>query len=218
MSITKSQLWVFAGPNGAGKSTLVAKHHVQQRIPVINPDNIAYQVNPEQRDNVSIIAKAGRVAIEQRRQLLAIHNSFAIETTLTGKNELQLMKKAKELGYKVNLVYVGLKDASQSNTRVGMRVKLGGHDVPEADIFRRFDRSLANLPQAIAISDRVLILDNSGKNHRLLLNMEYGNTKFISSNLPDWFRQSIRLPEKQQQGAVNINHEQERDDDYEIER
>lgn len=39
------QLWVVAGPNGAGKSTLVSRR-VAQRIPFVNPDDIARRIQP----------------------------------------------------------------------------------------------------------------------------------------------------------------------------
>ena len=48
-------------------------------------------------------------------------------------------------GYGIHLVYVRLSSVEVSIARVAHRVRMGGHDVPEADLRRRFDRSLANL-------------------------------------------------------------------------
>ena len=48
-------------------------------------------------------------------------------------------------GYGVQLVYLRLPDVETSIARVAHRVAMGGHGVPETDLRRRFDRSLANL-------------------------------------------------------------------------
>ena len=109
-----------------------------------------------------------------------------METTLTGRGELQLMHMALERGYKVNLVYIGLGDAAQSMSRVIARVRAGGHDVPETDIERRFSRSLENLPKAIATSTRAGIFDNSGARLRLLARIDGGRLRLAGSGAQDW--------------------------------
>ena len=176
----KPQLVIIAGPNGAGKST-VSNHYIFRNIYTVNPDVIAKE------QSLSVI-DAGKIAIEQRTDLLKQKESFAIETTLTGNSEIKLMQEAKEQGYKINLVYVGIDDASLSNNRVKERVLKGGHDVPKEDIFRRYDRSINNLPKALEIADRVYIFDNSYKN-RLLLCTKKNNIIKTSNNveLPKWF-------------------------------
>jgi len=146
--LSQPRLWVFAGPNGAGKSTLVRRYKIADRLFIVNPDEIAYSLHQSYQNSTAIIAEAGRVAIKQRKDLLQAKRSFGVETTLTGQTEVQLMHSAKQSGYKVSLVYVGLLRADQSNSRVAERVKRGGHDVPEEAIARRFNRSLNNLAPA----------------------------------------------------------------------
>ena len=41
------------------------------------------------------------------------------------------------------------------------RVALGDHDVPEADVWRRFSRSWANLRTAVEQTDEILLYDNT---------------------------------------------------------
>src|SRR3546814_7863872 len=85
------------------------------------------------------------------------------------------MRAAGEAAYQVNLVYVGVRDVRHSIGRVRERVSRGGHDVPIADLWRRFDRSLANLAVAMQLANhRVLLIDNSGKRRRLLLSSKAG--------------------------------------------
>ena len=46
--------------------------------------------------------------------------------------------------------------------RVALRVKLGGHNIPQADIERRFQRSLHNLYLLyLPLADRWTVLDNA---------------------------------------------------------
>jgi len=130
-------LWVFAGPNGAGKSTLVRRYKVADRLTIINPDEITSSFHHSYGNDVAKTAKVGRLAIEWRQSLLKARQSFGVETTLTGISGLRLMQSARSRGYKINLIYVGLLSADQSNSRVAERVKRGGHDVSELDIVRR---------------------------------------------------------------------------------
>jgi predicted ABC-type ATPase len=92
------QLWVIAGPNGAGKTT-IADRWFARRIPVISPDYFAAKqlLSPVQ---------AGRAALQEQERLLGEGTSFAIDTTLSGKRELALMKRATKMGYKTNLVFI----------------------------------------------------------------------------------------------------------------
>ncbi|CCD29354.1 conserved hypothetical protein [Candidatus Glomeribacter gigasporarum BEG34] len=180
----KPQLWVIAGPNGAGKSTLTERY-LTGRLPVVNPDTIAQEqpgIGPVQ---------AGRIAIQRQRQHLSARESFAWETTLSGNREPALMREAKEAGYKVNLVFVGIRNARASMLRVAERVAAGGHNVPPADVERRFERSLRNLPKALEIADRTFVFDNSEKRHRLLLSRELNQSRHVSKKLPYWIVQAL---------------------------
>jgi predicted ABC-type ATPase len=177
------QFWIFAGPNGAGKSTLVARY-VRGRIPVVNPDDVARVLPP--RGGQPDVLEAGRIALAQREAHLAAGQSFGVETTLTGHSEINLMRRARAAGCKVNLVFVGLDDVQLSASRVQARVRDGGHNVPLADVFRRFDRSIANLSIALMIADRSYVFDNSGERRRLLLLCENGKLKRLAKVIPRW--------------------------------
>lgn len=155
-------------------------------MPVINPDNIARTLAASP-DTASRVIEAGRLALRERKARLAAKETFGIETTLTGRSELDLMRAAVEAGYQVNLVYVGLRDVQHSIARVSERARRGGHDVPMADLLRRFDRSMANLGAAAAIANhRLILLDNSGNRRRLLFTRIGKRTKYRSPNPAPW--------------------------------
>lgn len=185
MSGTRApQFWVFAGPNGAGKSTLADLYGLTTRLPVVSPDAIAAteKVNP---------LASGRQALAERERLLGRKADFAVDTTLSGRRELALMRRAADCGYKVNLVFVCLESPQLCQSRVAQRVAVGGHAVPPKEIARRYGRSVANLAEAMEYAHRVLVLDNSWARARLLLSVEYQRVKFLSPHLPAWAKRAI---------------------------
>jgi predicted ABC-type ATPase len=111
------------------------------------------------------------------------------------------MKRAQARGYKLNLIYVGVRDSEQSRSRVAERTRSGGHPVPIADIVRRFDRSMQNLPPAMRLSHRVLVLDNSGERARLLLRIENGRTRHVTRRLSAWAKKAIPASLRREPGA-----------------
>lgn len=184
------QLWVVAGPNGAGKSTLTAKY-LQGRLEIVNPDVIARHLDPSDPNGTRVRVQAGREAIRRQEILLASGQDFSFETTLSGHRELAVLRRAKEAGFKVNIVYIGIGSPRATLGRIRQRVASGGHDIPPQDITRRFHRSLANLPRALEFADRAFVLDNSSRRYRLLLSMEGGQVKRISRHLPAWARDAL---------------------------
>lgn len=181
------QLWIVAGPNGSGKTTLVQKyfHRFTQQIPVVNPDSIAATIKPE--DPGIIVLRAGREALRQQNSYLNSGTSFLLETTFSGKREIKLLQKAKALGFKTNLIFVGLPSPVRNIQRVSRRVLDGGHDVPAKDIERRYGRSMRNLSIGLTLVDRAFIFDNANKKHQLLAVFEKGTIVRQSDKQPDWF-------------------------------
>lgn len=102
--------------------------------------------------------QAGRRALQEQRQCLDARRSFAVETTFSGNRELALMKEAKAAGYKVNLVFVCTETPLISMGRIVSRVADGGHHVPGADVERRYQRSLGNLPDGLNLADRAWLV------------------------------------------------------------
>lgn len=101
------------------------------------------------------------------------------------------MREASAVGYKVNLVFVGVKSSTVSQWRVAHRVRMGLHDVPLEDIVRRFDRSMSNLAIAMRIAHRTFVVDNTGRGFRLLLARERERTRITARILPAWAIQAI---------------------------
>ena len=71
------------------------------------------------------------------------------------------MKRAVEVGYKVYLYFVSTESPEINKYRVKLRVKQGGHTVPEDKIESRYYRSLGLLKEAADIAYQAFFFDNS---------------------------------------------------------
>lgn len=96
------------------------------------------------------------------------------------------MLNARNLGFEVVLVYIGTEIVEINLARIANRVLAGGHDVPEADVRRRYQRSLKNVPIAISRADHVILFDNSSElGYQLLGVMDQEQTEWLEP-LPNW--------------------------------
>ena len=158
----------------------------------IDPDRIARQINPA--DPHSVDFAAGKEALRLFDLTLAEGRSLSLETTLTGRTVLGRMQAAKDAGYRVTLRYVAVSDIATNIRRVQGRAVRGGHWIDPDTIKRRVAGSLNNLPAAIAIADRAVLLDNSGTSHHRVLEVERGRVVFEVADPPPWLAgQMLRI-------------------------
>ncbi|MBI2752676.1 MAG: zeta toxin family protein [Betaproteobacteria bacterium] len=178
---------VLAGPNGAGKSTFYDLFLDGLPVPFINADRIARTVF---RGRQSVDYEAARIADAERRRLIAERQSFVMETVLSDPagDKVEFLRRARDAGFLVVLVYIGLDSPELAAARVAHRVRSGGHDVPTARIGPRFGRSLANLRKALPIVDRAYLYDNSATPYVRVAVVARGRTLWRSARLPRWMR------------------------------
>ena len=148
---------IVAGPNGSGKST------IYQRLgPIgtfVNTDDIARSLDLPPGSALDLLA--GKVTLARLNDLIRARKDIVFETTLSGRNALSLMQRAKLAGYQIGLIFVALRNAELNVSRVEERVLRGGHDIPEDVVRRRFSKSFDHLREAVALSDGALIFDNT---------------------------------------------------------
>ena len=143
--LAKPTIYVIAGCNGAGKTTF-AKEFLPKEVKCLrflNADEIARGLSPLKPSAGAI--QADRLLLGQVDACLRRRETFALESTLSGKSYIRLFQRALKGGYEIELHYLWLSDPAQAIARVRQRVKLGGHHVPATDIRRRFNRSLVHL-------------------------------------------------------------------------
>jgi predicted ABC-type ATPase len=156
------QLVVIAGPNGAGKSTLAPSLLRDRFGPVeyVNADTIAQGLSAFRPESVAI--EAGRVMLRRLHAMSARRESFAFETTLASRSYASWLAELRERGYEVHLLFLWLRSAELAVQRVRERVRLGGHDIQEVIIRRRYLRGAQNFFRLYrALSDAWVIYDNS---------------------------------------------------------
>jgi predicted ABC-type ATPase len=99
-----------------------------------------------------------------------------------------IVRQAKNAGYQTFLVYVSLGDPELHIERVRLRVSQGGHDIPDADIRRRYWRSLTRAPEALRLADEAIVLDNSGRHPVRMLLLRNGRVVWRADVLPEWVK------------------------------
>ena len=154
-------IYLIAGCNGAGKTTFAKEFlpHEVKCLRFYNADELARGLSP--LDPPAAAIKAGRLLLAEIRDSISRKEIFALESTLSGKTYVRLFEEARSLGFKIELHYLWLASPSQAIERVRRRVRMGGHNVPVADIRRRFTRSLANLfDEYFALSTRWAVWDS----------------------------------------------------------
>jgi predicted ABC-type ATPase len=156
-------IYVLAGVNGAGKSSIIGATIRDKGGEYYNPDEAARAIraaNPGLGQT-----EANAAAWEQGRKLLqrAIDGGldFTFETTLGGNTMPALLAQAAGRGIEVRVFFVGLDSAEAHIERVRQRVRTGGHDIPEADIRRRYRHSLINLVTLLPVLAELWVYDNS---------------------------------------------------------
>lgn len=159
---TPKRAFILAGPNGAGKTTFAREFLVHEAScpAFINADLIAAGLSPFAPERASL--RAGRLMLELIDDAVRRGESFAIETTLAGRNYLRAIPEWRARGFFVTLVFVMLPTPEQAIARVTERVRQGGHFIPDATVVRRFSLGLKNLPAYQEIVDAWLTYDGSG--------------------------------------------------------
>jgi predicted ABC-type ATPase len=159
----------MAGCNGAGKTTFAREYlpYEVKCLHFLNADELARGFSP--LDPSAGAFKAGRVLLKEVHDSISKRETFALESTLSGRTYVNLFREARQAGYSIELHYLWLASAQQAIARVRQRVRNGGHDVPVADVRRRFHRSLTHLIEDyLPLATRWTIWDNRGGRPKLL--------------------------------------------------
>jgi len=162
MSLNESnrfpEIMVFAGPNGSGKTTVTKLAKIVGEY--INADDI-------KRTTLCSDLEAAVKAEEIRERMIIENKDFTFETVLSTDRNLLLLKRAKDKGYFIRMIYVLTADASVNVARVNARVALGGHGVPEEKIRSRYSKALKLIPELVKVCDILHIYDNTSEPFRI---------------------------------------------------
>lgn len=154
---------IIAGPNGAGKTTFAREFLPNEAgcPQFVNADLIAAGLSPFAPDVAAV--KAARIMLESITELEQRDESFAFETTLSGLIYARRIRRWREAGYHVTLIFLSLPNPQMAIDRVAERVRQGGHDVPSDVIRRRFTAGLRNFENIYRDAvDAWAMYDNAG--------------------------------------------------------
>ena len=195
----KPRIYVLAGVNGAGKSSVGGAMFADAGQEFFNPDLAAQEFLAESPEISQEEANA-RAWQEGRRLLetsIITRQDFAFETTLGGNTITRLLKEAAKAGIEVRIWYVGLESVDLHIARVRSRVAQGGHDIPEARIRERYDRSRWNLIGLLPNLVELKVFDNTAESDpragswpepKLLLHWRHGRIVYSHNlvHMPEW--------------------------------
>lgn len=162
-SARRPRLHVIAGVNGAGKSSIAGAAVRLEGSDYFNPDEAARRLRTVH--SALTVEEANSLAWQQGARLLkrAIDESldFTFETTLGGNTMTELLIQAGRQGIAIHVWYVGLANPELHIKRVQARVRRGGHDIPQEDIRRRYQRSRLHLIELLPHVRSLQLYDNS---------------------------------------------------------
>ncbi len=165
------QLVIVGGPNGAGKSTFARYFADNEGLPYLGADDIAAELSSG--DPALVRVAAGRLFSRRLADALMARQSLVIESTLAGASLARSIAKARAAGYQVTIVVVFLDSECLCLHRIAERVEQGGHDVPEEDVRRRFQRVFPVFWQHYRpLADRCLLVYNGGESFLIVAEAE----------------------------------------------
>lgn len=170
---------IIGGVNGCGKSSLTGALKAERSDLglIIDVDKLAAQLGSP--------VEGGKAAVRKIDQCLEKGISFTQETTLSGARTERTIRRAKEQGYTIRLYYIGLDTMEESLGRIANRVAKGGHDIPKADVERRFQSRFADVLRVLPYCDEARFFDND---NGFVEVAEYRNGELIPrvSTPPRW--------------------------------
>ncbi len=160
---------IVAGPNGAGKTTFAREFLPREAgiLNFVNADLIAAGLSPLKPERAALAA--GRLLLSEIDRLASARADFAFESTLSGLTYATRLKAWKAAGYRVEIVFLRLASVRLALRRIADRVRQGGHQVPSADVQRRFVRGWDNFVNTYRpMADAWAVYDNSEAQFRLV--------------------------------------------------
>lgn len=194
-------LIIIAGCNGAGKSTYshaliergLTPFDYDKRFKEIYDSLIDSELREEMAKNST--TQEFESSIEEA---FSRAKDFCFETNFDS-HPTHWAKRAKENGYRVELIFFCLESQELANERVAARTRRNGHFVSESQISYKWKQGYKNLNLHFRYFDHIVLVDNSSSENTLSFlftiskqGNEITSTKFVEK-LPDYSER--RFPE-----------------------
>jgi predicted ABC-type ATPase len=131
-------LTIIAGGNGVGKTTFAHQFLSEyQDYAFLNADEIAKEIGGSK-------VSAGKMFFKRLNDAIAAGKSLLIESTLSGQYLIRFINLLREKNYEITIIFLFAETPEILIERIKVRVKKGGHFVPDEDVRRRFKRGKFN--------------------------------------------------------------------------
>ena len=160
----RPQLWVLGGPNASGKRKLLDIAEREKDFPTtyINADNIQEEYGFSREETTAFVNAEYEEHLKNR-------NSFAFETVLSHPSKTDMMKRVKDMGYKVVLFFICTQNVEINHARTIKREQeTGQYAVPLNDLTRYYTRSMDMVSNAVPLADYAKIYNNSWEDPKLI--------------------------------------------------
>ena len=125
-------------------------------------------------------------------QYLKRQLSFSFETVFSHPAKIEILKKARELGFRTYMYFVATETPNVNLKRIQQRVKDGGHNVPEDKTVARYYRCLEQVKYALPHLNRAYFFDNSSDQPIYFAEYEQGKGfQLYSELIPEWFKHFV---------------------------
>lgn len=175
--------------------THIDNHRLSHRLGLSNTSDIVWKDNMLYLDAIPMNSYIASLITDFIREcLLNARVSFTFETVMSHMSKIDVLRKAKAMGFRTYLYFVATDSVEINLSRVASRVRMGGHSVPEDKVIERYNRSLDLLYDAIRQTDRAFIFDNSSENcesHWIAEITDGKELVFKSDLVPKWFEKSL---------------------------
>ena len=176
---------IIGGVNGVGKSSFTGalKSRTSDLGIIVDVDKLTVQAGGDS-------LAGGRAAIRLIEDCISKGVSFTQETTLSGHRVRRTAQRVIDAGYYVRLYYIGLDSAEESKRRIANRVERGGHDIPTADVERRFSKRWEALKALLPYCNEAAFYDNNNGFEEVAF---YRNGELILEGYyrPEWVKELV---------------------------
>lgn len=131
-------LIIIAGGNGVGKTTFSKEFLLEnEEYAFLNADEIAKEIGGSK-------ISAGKLFFKRLQEAITKEKSLLIESTLSGIYLTRFIKLLRERNYEIVIIFLFADSPEILIERIKIRVKKGGHFVPDDDVRRRLIRGKSN--------------------------------------------------------------------------
>lgn len=140
-----------------------------------------------------------------RSELVRDGKKLSFETVMSHESKLDFLQFASENGYKNYLYFISTASPDINVERVKLRVKENGHDVEEGKVRSRYENTMNLLFSAVKRCYRSFIFDNSGKDAKLICEIDNLQTiKIHTNSVPYWVYRYLLEGAKQSYNILKV--------------